>query len=139
MTATAPGPASFLVAAAFSCASACGGYDDLPLPIRETAGLRIESIARFTEGPGVVQIALDPPGDAAGPFVIVGHPAAQSLNARVLAWALGPCRGAAAPGDSAIRLCLTMQWAGDDALVLTTVVESRADARRFTLVGEEAP
>lgn len=118
--------------------TACSGYDDLPLPIRETADLRIEHVERFTEGPGVVQVALDPPGDAAGPFVVVGHPAAQSQGARVIAWAVGPCRGQAAPSDNATRLCLTVQWSADEPLILTTVIESRADARRFTLVGAEA-
>ncbi|MCC6623758.1 MAG: hypothetical protein IT385_21040 [Deltaproteobacteria bacterium] len=116
---------------------ACGGYDALPLPIRELGALRVERVERFAEGPGVVQIALDPPGDALGPFVVVAHPAAQSDGARVLAWAVGPCRGGPAPADAAIRLCLSVQWSGDDPLVIGTVVESRADARRFTLVGAE--
>jgi len=118
-------------------ASACAGYDALPLPVRELGSLRVERVERFTEGPGVVQIALDPPADALGPFVVVAHPASQSDSARVLAWAVGTCRGSPAPSDGAIRLCLSVQWSGAGAIALATVVESRADARRFTLVGAE--
>jgi len=116
---------------------ACGGYDELPLPLREQGTLRVERVERFVEGPGVVQVALDPPSDATGPFVIVGHPAFQSDGARVIAWAVGPCRGSPAPSDSALRLCLTTQWSGLDPAIVTLVVESRADARRFTLAGFE--
>lgn len=126
------------LAALTACALiACSGYDDLRLPIRESGALRVERVERFVEGPGVVQIALDPPGDAAGPFVVVGHPAFVNSDARVIAWAFGVCRGSPAPADGALRLCLAAQWSGTSAVTLTAVVESRADARRFTLIGSE--
>ena len=127
-----------LVACAFA---ACDGYADLPLPLREFASLRVERVARFTEGPGLVQVALDPPSDALGPFAIVGHPAALSDGAEVASWAVGPCAGSAPPPDSALRLCLAVELArGGEApppLAIGVVVESRADARRFTLTGVE--
>ncbi|MFO0748749.1 MAG: hypothetical protein U1F43_24260 [Myxococcota bacterium] len=134
--------ARLLVAALLATfTAACSGYDDLPLPIRELGDLRVERVERFVEGPGVVQIALDPPNDAAGPFVVVGHPAFEvgtsASTGRVIAWAFGPCRGSPAPADAALRLCLAVQWSGTDPATLTVVVESRADARRFTLVGSE--
>jgi len=115
----------------------CSGYDDLPLPLRELGELRVERVERFVEGPGVIQIALDPPSDAAGPFAIVGNPAIQTDGVRVIAWAAGPCKGAPTPPDSALRLCLSTQWSSIEPVVVTVVVESRADARRFTLVGAE--
>lgn len=118
--------------------AACGGYDEVPLALREAAELRVERVERFVEGPGVVQIALDPPSDATGPFVIVGNPAIQSTGARVIAWAVGPCRGSPAPNDTALRLCMSTQWASTTPVIVTVVVESRADGRRFTLAGAEA-
>ena len=118
--------------------TACSGYDELPLPLRELGSLRVERVDRFVEGPGVVQIALDPPSDASGPFAVVGHPAFQSDAGRVIAWAYGPCRGGPTPSDGALRLCLAAQWATTSPVAIGLVVESRADARRFTLFGEEA-
>lgn len=118
--------------------SACAGYDDLPLQLRELGGLRIERVERYVEGPGVIQIALDPPNDATGPFVVVGSPTVESTGARVIAWAFGPCKGAPTPPDSAQRLCLSTQWASHEPLFVTVVLESRGDARRFSLFGSEA-
>ena len=121
--------------------TACDGYADLPLPLREVGPLRVERAERFSQGPGLVQIALDPPSDALGPFVVVGHPSAISEGATVLSWAFGTCRGAAAPADPAQRLCLAVAWAsGGEApppLQIALVVESRSDNRRFTLSGSE--
>jgi len=120
--------------------TACDGYADLPLPLRELGPLRIEQVSHFTEGPGLVQIALDPPSDAVGPFVIVGHPAAVSQGAAVLAWAFGPCQGSVAP-DPALRLCLAVVFGRGGTvappLAIALVVESRAEGRRFTLSGVE--
>jgi hypothetical protein len=119
----------------------CDGYADLPLPLRELGPLRVERAERFSEGPGLVQIALDPPSDALGPFVVVGHPTILSEGASVLAWAYGTCRGAPAAADPAQRLCLavTLERGGTipGPLAVAVVVESRGDARRFTLKGTE--
>lgn len=121
---------------------ACDGYADLPLPLREFGPLRVERVARFSEGPGLVQVALDPPRDALGPFVVVGHPSVLSDGAAVLSWAVGPCAGAPSPSDSALRLCLAIELARGGAvppaIAIGVVVESRADARRFTLTGVES-
>lgn len=135
---TARSKRMMLAATAAAALAACHGYDELPLPLRELGSLRVERVDRFVEGPGVVQIALDPPSDAAGPFAVVGRPAFQSDAGRVIAWAYGPCRGGPTPADAALRLCLAAQWATTSPVAIGLVVESRADARRFTLVGEEA-
>jgi hypothetical protein len=120
----------------------CDGYADLPLPLRETATLRVERVERFSEGPGLVQIALDPPTDALGPFVVVGHPSVLSGRAAVLSWAFGTCRGAPEPSDPALRLCIAVVYQHGSQIPppvsLALVVESRSDARRFTLSGAEA-
>lgn len=133
-----------LIGSAIVLALACDGYADLPLPLRELGSLRVERVDRFSEGPGLVQIALEPPDDALGPFVVVGHPNVISSGADVLSWAFGPCRGSPEPSDPATRLCLAVSYArGGDvppAVAIALVVESRADARRFTLSGvEEQP
>lgn len=120
---------------------ACDGYADLPLQLREFGTLRVERADRFSEGPGLAQIALDVPADALGPFVIVGNPQAISDGAIVQSWAVGTCRGSPAPAlnDPALRACLAVLYArgtpAPDPLGIAIVVESRADARRFTLVG----
>lgn len=117
----------------------CDGYADLPLPMREFGTLRVERAERFTEGPGVAQVALDPPADAIGPFVIVGHPAALSGGSAIRSWAVGTCAGSPTPTDPALRLCLAVEYArggaAADPLAIGVVVESRGDARRFTLRG----
>lgn len=122
----------------------CDGYADLPLPLREFGPLRVERADRFSEGPGLAQIALDTPSDALGPFVVVGHPTALSDGATVLSWAFGTCRGSPAPstpGDVALHLCLAVTYTRGGSippLAIAVVVESRSDARRFTLTGVEA-
>lgn len=128
-----------LMLVAIAGALACDGYAELPLPLRELGPLRVERADRFSEGPGLAQIALDPPADALGPFVIVGHPAALSDGAAVLSWAVGGCPGSPTPADPALRLCLAVAFARGGAepppLAIGVVVESRGDARRFTLTG----
>ncbi len=125
-----------------SMSGGCDGYADLPLPLREFAPLRVERADRFSEGPGLAQIALDVPSDALGPFVVVGHPTAISDGAAVQSWAFGSCRGSplpSNPGDVALRLCLAVAYvrggSNPPPLAIAIVVESRADARRFTLSG----
>ena len=126
---------------ALSALVACDGYADLPLPLREFGTLRVERADRFSEGPGLAQIALDVPSDALGPFVIVGNPQVVSDGAAVQSWAVGTCRGSPVPptNDPAMRACLAVLYTrGATApapLSVAIVVESRADARRFTLVG----
>lgn len=122
--------------------SACDGYADLPLPLREQGPLSIERVERFSEGPGRVQLVLEPPADALGPFALVGHPTVLSGGATTLSWALGTCDRRAAP-DPRLRVCVTVRWASGGAapepLAMALVLESRADVRRFTLSGEASP
>lgn len=118
--------------------TACPGYADLPVPVREVGGLEVEAIFLSSEGPGRVQVAIDVPADAVGPAWIVGHPASALDEARVVAWATGPCPDEAAPGDARPRLCLALEVQAATLpaeIPLTAVVETRGDGRRFTLVG----
>lgn len=120
---------------------ACSGYADLPLAMRESGTLRVTRIDRFSEGPGQVELALDVPTDAAGPFVVVGHPD-LATGGIVQAWAFGVCRGSPTPPDTAMRVCLAVAWergvVQPETVVASIVVESRGDGRRFTLVGAES-
>ena len=51
-----------LLALAFAgSAIACGGYTDIPLPIREVASLTVEASALFPSATGRVQLAVDVP------------------------------------------------------------------------------
>jgi hypothetical protein len=120
--------------------AACAGYADLPLALRESGTLRVTRVDRFSEGPGQIELALDMPTDAAGPYVVVGHPD-LAAGGYVQAWAFGTCRGSPAPVDAAMRVCLVVSWDRGVALsepaVASIVVESRGDGRRLTLVGIE--
>jgi hypothetical protein len=116
---------------------ACDGYADLPVALRERADLQILDAPRFSEGPSRVEILLSPPSDAIGPFTVVGPPTALSEGAEVLSWAFGPCDASPSP---ALHLCLAMRFTSETPLALALVLESRGDARRFTLFGrEDAP
>lgn len=120
--------------------AACAGYADLPLSLRESGTLRVTRVDRFSEGPGQVELALDVPTDASGPYVVVGHPD-LAAGGYVQAWAFGTCRGSPAPVDAAMRVCLVVSWdrgvVASEAVVASIVIESRGDGRRFTLVGIE--
>ena len=115
--------------------AACDGYADLPLALREVGDLQIVSVERFSTGPGKVEIVLEPPNDARGPFSVVGHPIALSNGARVLSWAVGRCSGET---SGPLALCLAVATTSREPLALALVVESRGDSRRFTLIGQEA-
>ncbi len=137
-------PAFAIGALAFSITTlalaACAGYADLPLALRESGTLRVTRVDRFSEGPGQVELALDMPTEASGPYVVVGHPD-LAAGGYVQAWAFGTCRGSAAPVDAAMRVCVVVSWdrgvVAPEAVVASIVVESRGDGRRFTLVGIE--
>ena len=135
-----PMRAALVMAATALALAACAGYADLPLSLRESGTLRVTRVDRFSEGPGQVELALDVPTDASGPYVVVGHPDLAS-GGYVQAWAFGTCRGSPTPVDSAMRVCLVVSWdrgvVASEALVASIVVESRGDGRRFTLVGFE--
>lgn len=126
---------SILPLVALSNIVGCDGYADLPLQLRERGDLSIVSVERFATGPGRVEILLEPPNDALGPFAIVGHPAVLSDGARVASWAFGRCSGET---SGPLALCLSVATTTAEPIVLALVLESRGDGRRFTLIGEEA-
>ncbi len=133
-----------LVALAALTSAACDGYAELPLPTREAGDLVIEQVALFPGAIGRIQVRLAPPADALGPFFVVGPPVSGTPSVQIVNFAFGPCDPDAPPPDDPQRvLCLAARaGAGtrSEPLVLGVVVDSRADARRFTLVGEvEAP
>lgn len=112
----------------------CEGYAELPIALRERGALTVVSVERFVGGPGRVEVRLEPPGDALGPFVVVGHPGSLTSSATVESWAVGRCSGEVA---GPLSLCLSVRTSSLEPLVLAAVVESRGDGRRFTLLGEE--
>lgn len=117
---------------------ACEGYADLPLALRERGALSIAAHTRHTEGPSRVELTLEPPGDAIGPFTIVGHPAALSAGASVQSWALGRCDGGIPA--TGLTVCASIRFGQPretSPLAVAVVIESRGDGRRFTLVGAE--
>ena len=120
--------------------SACSGYADLPLALREAGTLELESATLAAGAPGRVQVAIALPDDAIGPAVMVGNPSVDpTLGAEVVAWAWGPCPDGPAPGDARPRLCVALavtSSAPAAAFFLTAVVETRGDGRRFTVAGE---
>ena len=48
-------------------ASACGGYAELPIQVREQAQLSVEAVSLHPGAVGTVQIALQAPDDVVGP------------------------------------------------------------------------
>ncbi|MCB9733563.1 MAG: hypothetical protein H6745_13260 [Deltaproteobacteria bacterium] len=128
-----------LLALAFAgSAIACGGYTDIPLPIREVASLTVEASALFPSATGRVQLAVDVPADVARPLTFVGPPqTVAGTGTAVASWALGACPDALAT-TPALRLCVAVEAGPVIAypVTITAVVESRADNRRFTLIGE---
>ena len=134
-------PLAALLAVLLTTLAACGGYAELPLPLRELAALDVESASLHPGAPGRVQVVLTLPEGALGPTVVVGHPAADlAQGARVVAWAAGPCPAGPTPAasDERLRLCLAIELvttAPPEALDLTAVVETRGDGRRFTAFG----
>lgn len=112
----------------------CDGYAELPIALRERGALTVVSVERFANGPGRVEVRLEPPTDALGPFVVVGHPGSLTLGATVESWAVGRCSGEVV---GPLSLCLSVRTRSDEPLVLGLVLESRGDGRRFTLLGEE--
>jgi len=136
-------PARALVLALLVAATlwSCTGYSDLPLPLRELAALEVESADLHPRATGRVQVVARLPEDVEGPVVVVGHPAMapESPGVRVVAWAAGPCSAAPPTTSGPLRLCLAVEVfdrALPEILIVTAVVESRGDGRRFTAVGE---
>ena len=125
-------------------AISCGGYAELPVQIRETAALTVEEVTLFPGATGTIQFTIVAPEDVTGPLWVVGGPEIIAPDPRIRAggWAHGPCHSwSPAPTlpDAAIRLCLTLYTpagAPPEGVVLGAVVDARAQARRFSAIGE---
>ena len=134
------------VALASAAVAGCGGYAELPLPVRELATLTIESVDLHPGAIGTVQCRVSLPEDVEGPLHVVGPPISGGGAVAVVNWAYGPCGDEVPEGadvGSALRLCLAVEstvglppWGA----ALGLVVDARAQARRFSVVGTlEAP
>lgn len=133
-----------LVVTALLAASACSGYGDLPVPVREAAPLVVEAVALAPGRTGRVQVRADLPASVTGPIHVLASPVTFEPNAAVLGWSAGPCPGLAAPQTpDPARLCLAVVTAtgvGADApFTVNVLFEARAQARRFTVTGEVTP
>lgn len=134
--------AAFTAACAL-LATACGGYADLPVQVREQAELQIEAVSLFPGAVGTIQVALVAPEDVDGPLWLVGTPdaIASNVDVTVVGWAYGGCGGASdeSPPDGVLQLCIALHTPGavkPEGLLVGAVVDARAQARRFTVIGE---
>jgi hypothetical protein len=135
---------SLLLAAAALSASACSGYGDLPLPVREEAPLVIEAVDLTPGRTGRVQVRAELPASVSGPMHVLASPVTFDPNAAVLGWSAGPCPNLPAPQTpDPARLCLAVVMAtgvgADRPFTLNVLFEARAQARRFTVTGEVTP
>ncbi len=121
--------------------SACSGYGDLPLPLRESTAMVTTWVDLYPDATGRIEVAPELPPDAAeGLITIVGSPQSDHAFAQVINWAAGPCRDETRTQDVPLgTICVavyTDQALGATAFNLTWVVELRASGRRFTVDGE---
>jgi hypothetical protein len=127
-------------------ASACGGYADLPVQVREQALLTVEAATLFPGAVGTVQVAIHAPDDVTDPLWLVGGPEllADDVSIRIVGWAYGACRAwtASAPGEleeAGMRLCLSVYTPPSvppTGVYVGVVVDDRAQARRFAAISE---
>ena len=125
--------------AALACLGGCGGYAELPLPVREDAALVAEYAALSPGEVGLVQLAAELPGGAQGAIYVVSPPEAAGPGVTLENWAIGTCRGAPAPPlDGAFRMCValrTTEGVAPTGALIGVVLDARAEGRRFTAVG----
>jgi len=127
-------------------APACDGYAELPIQVRERAEIVVEAVSLSPGAVGTIQVAVLGPDDLIGPLWLVGTPAAiaDNTHVQVVGWAHGPCRPwTATPAtpdeDAAMRLCLAVYVSPSvrpEGMLIGAVVDARAQARRFTAIGE---
>ena len=126
-------------------ASACGGYAELPIQVREQAQLSVEAVSLHPGAVGTVQIALQAPDDVVGPLWLVGGPEvlAEDAAIRIVGWAYGACRAwtpaTDVPEEAALRLCLavyTPRSQRPTGVYVGVVADARAQARRFAAINE---
>lgn len=124
-------------------AGGCGGYAELPIPLREEATLVVESADLHPGAAGKLQLRLDFPDDVdapSGPVLVVGPPAAIATNVdpTVINWAYGTCDGANASA-SPLRVCLAVFMPPGELPVgmrVGLIVDSRTESRRFSAIGD---
>ncbi len=139
MSASGPNVLRVAVACAtFATSGACGGYAELPLPVREQATLVAEYTSLSPGDVGVVQLAADLP-DVEGAIYVVSPPEAAGPGVTLENWAIGSCPGAPTPAlDGAFRVCIALRTTAGVAptgSLVGLVLDARAQGRRFTAVG----
>ena len=134
-----------LVIALFAApTTACDGYAELPLPVREQADLIIESVDLHPGAAGLIQVAVELPEDVTGPIFVVVPPLTTSDRAATINWAVGACPTLGADQTTArLRLCLAVETiAGGEKIEpfsLQGVIEAWGPRRRFNVSGEVTP
>ncbi len=125
--------------ALLSLASACGGYAELPLPVREMASLESEGVDLYPGAIGQVQLVTAMPEDVVGPLFVVGPPIVSQGASVTVSWSIGRCPGFPPPpegDDPLLRLCValfTAEGTLPPLLGIDAVVEERHSGRRFTV------
>lgn len=123
------------------CQAACDGYADIRVPERETAGFEASAVDLHPGAVGRVQIDLQLPDAARGPFFVLSPPQTAGGVIRVANWMVGPCQGLA-PADegAALTLCVAVDAATaaeqPEGFGLSLVVDARGSGQRFTVTGE---
>ena len=130
-------------------ATGCGGYAELPMPVRESAHLVAEYVDLHPDAMGQLQLAVDLPADVVGPLVVVAAPAVRSTRPVVVNWAVGPCRDAAGQDvpqtlavTSLLTVCAAVYTTGGvtvEPFTVDMVVEERHAGRRFNVSGTVDP
>jgi len=123
-------------------APACEGYLDLPFLQRENAQLEISNLSLFPGAMGLGEIRLQLPEDVTGEVFVVSAPYVRESLPLLVNWAAGPCSPSPASHDENVSpdtFCMTLyQPRGFKAASFSVemVVEERATARRFSVLGE---
>ncbi|MGB0592391.1 MAG: hypothetical protein ACPGU1_22120 [Myxococcota bacterium] len=135
--------------------TACQGYWEAPIQVREQLDGALERVDLYPGAVGTIQLRFDAPDDLSGPLWMIGSPEilAEDPRLAVIGWAYGPCnawpQAADAPtyepadesGDAeqALRLCVAVYLPltpPASPFYIGAVVDSRLEGRRFTAAAE---
>ena len=124
--------------------SACDGFAEIKLPIREAAPMRVEAQDIRAMGPGLIQLAIDGPEGLQGPAFVVVPPVTRDTSLVPLNFAIGPCPSLqdAGSGEPALRLCVAVQDNGASdqrSGSIEAVIDFWPSGRRFNVRAELEP
>lgn len=126
--------------------SGCDGFADLPLPERESGAMTVEGTALAPWRQGLVQLAIDVPDDALGPYLLVVPPVVSSGAALTVHWAHGACDGMTVttppPAGTELTICVALWLVSDETsptFTLEAVVDAYGSGRRFNVGVEISP